>query len=108
MATQLTVQADMAAPTLVAADASGNTFDNGSGQVFFWVSNASGGSVVVTFAEQRTCNFGHSAQNLTATVTNGSTAALGPFDVLRFNTSSKLVSVTYDSATSVTVAAVEG
>ena len=108
MATQLTVQADMASPTLVAADAAGNNFDNGSGVVYLFVKNASGGSIEVTIEEQRTCNFGHTAQNQTATVADATTAVLGPFDVLRFNTSSKSVNVTYDSATSVTVAAVQG
>ena len=108
MATQLTLQEDMANPSLVAADAAGNTFDNGTGLVYFWCKNASGGDITVTVAEQRTCNFGHAAVNYTATVTDTTTAVLGPFDIQRFNTSAKLVSVTYSSATSVTVAAVKG
>jgi hypothetical protein len=108
MATTLTVQADMAAPTLAAADAAGNDFDNGTGVVYLFVKNASGGAITVTIAEQRTCNFGHAAQNQTATVVDGETSVLGPFDILRFNTRSKKVDVTYSSATSITVAAVAG
>ena len=108
MATTLTVQTDMASPTLAAADAAGNNFDNGSGVVYLFVKNASGSSITVTFAEQRTCNFGHTAQNYTATVEDATTSVLGPFDILRFNTSSKSVDVTYSSVTSITVAAVAG
>ena len=108
MATTLTVQTDMAAPVLVAADAAGNNFDNGTGLVYLFVKNASGGAITVTIAEQRTCNFGHTAQNQTATVADTETSVLGPFDILRFNTGAKLVDVTYSSATSVTVAAVKG
>ena len=108
MATTLTVQTDMAAPTLAAADATGNNFDNGTGIVYLFVKNASGSAITVTFVEQRTCSFGHTTQNKDETVIDGVTAVLGPFDILRFNTSSKKVNVTYSSATSITVAAVAG
>ena len=108
MATQLTLQTDMASPSLAAADATGNTWNNGSGQVYLWVANASGGSITVTVAEQRNCSFGHAAQDFTATVADGITKALGPFDIMRFNASNLLATATYSSATSVTVAAVEG
>lgn len=111
MATQLTVQTDMAAPTLAAADASGNTWNNGSGQVFLWVKNAigTGAAVTVTVAEQRTCSFGHANVDFTASVADGTTAALGPFDIMRFNSSSLLATATYSPTdTGVTVAAVEG
>ena len=80
MATTLTVQTDMASPSLAAADATGNSWDNSTGQVFFWVANASGSSITVTASEIRTCSFGHTAQDFTATVAAGITAALGPFD----------------------------
>jgi hypothetical protein len=98
----------MASPSLTAADATGNTFDNSTGQVYFWVTNGSGSSVTVTVAEQRTCSFGHSAQNFTAAVANGATTALGPFDMMRFNDASRLITATYSDTTSVTVAAVKG
>lgn len=107
MATKLTLQEDMSAPVLVAADASGNTWENGSGQVYLWVKNSSGSAVTVTVSEQRTCSFGHSAQDFTASLEDGSTTALGPFDIMRFNASSLLATATYSSAASVTVAAVK-
>ena len=100
MATQLTIQDDMANPTLVAADATGNTFDNGTGLVYFWCKNASGGDITVPVAEQRTCNFGHAAQNYTATVAATTTAVPGPFDIPRFNPSAKPLRVTSSSAPS--------
>ena len=64
--------------------------------------------MVVTVAEQRTCNFGHPTTNDTYTVDAGASRILGPFDLLRFNNTSRAVSVTYSSATSLTVAAVRG
>jgi hypothetical protein len=98
----------MASPSLAAADATGNTWDNSTGQVFLWVANASGSSITVTVAEERTCSFGHTAQNFTATVDGGETSALGPFDIMRFNGSGRKATATYSDATSITVAAVQG
>ena len=98
----------MSAPSLTSADATGNTFDNSTGLVYFWVKNASGSSITVTVAEQRTCSFGHAAQDFTATVADGVTSTLGPFDIMRFNSAKRIVTATYSSATSVTVAAVKG
>lgn len=111
MATQLTVQTDISDFDYTAADATGNTFDNSTGDVYLFIVNAGASPITVTVAEQRTCNFGHAATDAEYTVSNAGMDAfktLGPFDVLRFNNSSRLVSVTYSSATSVTVAAVRG
>jgi len=108
MPTALTVQTDMSSFTLVAADATGNTFDNSTGNVYLHVVNGDSSSVVVTVAEQRTCNFGHPTTDDTFTVDAGAYRILGPFDLLRFNNTSRAVSVTYSSATSLTVAAVRG
>ena len=108
MPVNLTVQTNMASPTLTAASASGNSWDNSTGQVFFWVANASGSSITVTATETRTCSFGHAAQDFTATVADGATSALGPFDIMRFNDTNRKVTATCSSVTSVTVAAVEG
>ena len=108
MPTALTLQTDMSSFTLAAADATGNTFDNSTGEVYLHVANGDSSSMVVTVAEQRTCNFGHATTDATHTVNAGATRILGPFDLLRFNNSSRLVSVTYSSATSLTVAAVRG
>jgi hypothetical protein len=41
-------------------------------------------------------------------VAAGVTAALGPFDIMRFNDTNRKVTATCSSVTSVTVAAVEG
>jgi hypothetical protein len=108
MPTQLTLQTDMSSFTLSAADATGNTFDNSTGDVYMHAVNGDSSSTVVTVAEQRTCNFGHATTNDTYTIGAGATRILGPFDLLRFNNSSRLVSVTYSSVTSLTVAAVRG
>jgi hypothetical protein len=108
MATQLTVQTDMSSFTYTAADATGNTFDNSTGDVYFHIINGSGSSIVVTVSEERTCNFGHATTDAEYTVNALAIRILGPFDVLRFNNSSRLVTVTYSSVTSVTVAAVRG
>ena len=108
MAVNLTVQTNMASPTLAAASASGNSWDNSTGQVFFWVANGSASSITVTASEIRSCSFGHTAQDFTATVAAGVTAALGPFDIMRFNDTNRKVTATCSSVTSVTVAAVEG
>jgi hypothetical protein len=108
MATQLTVQTDMSSFTYTAADATGNTFDNSTGDVYFHVVNGGVVPVVVSVSEERTCNFGHSTTNAEFTIATFEFRILGPFDVLRFNNSSRLVTVTYSSVTSVTVAAVRG
>ena len=108
MTTTLTVQTDMASPSFTAADSSGNTWDNSTGQVYLWVANASGGSITVTVAEVRTCSFGHAAQNFTASVADNVTTALGPFDIMRFNTSARKATATYSDEQSITVAAVQG
>ncbi len=108
MATELTLQTDMASPSLAAADATVNTWNNSTGQVYLWAKNASGCSITVTVDAVRTCSLGHAAQNFTATVADTVTTALGPFDIMRFNSSARKATATYSDATSVTVAAVEG
>jgi hypothetical protein len=111
MATQLTVQTDISDFTYTAADATGNTFDNSTGDVYFFVFNAGATPITATVAEQRTCNFGHATTDAQFTCGFGGfdfITVLGPFDVLRFNNSSRLVTVTYSSVTNVTVAAVRG
>ena len=107
MPTALTVQTDISNFTPVAAEATGNTFDNSTGNVYLHlVNNDATSSVVVTVAEQRTCNFGHPTTDYTFTVPAGAYRILGPFDLLRFNNTSRAVSVTYSSATNLVVAAV--
>lgn len=109
MPTALTVQTDMSNFTTTQASSTGNTFDNSTGQVYLHVVNfSSSDSRTVTIAEQRTCNFGHATQDETFTVEADSTRILGPFDILRFNNSSREVTVTYSTAFGVEVAAVRG
>ena len=108
MPTSLTVQTDMSSFTLAAADATGNTFDNSTGEVYLHAVNGDSSSMVVTVAEQRTCNFGHATTNDTYTIDAGATRILGPFVLVRFKDAAGLGSVTYSSATSLTVAAVRG
>ncbi len=107
MAVNLTVQTNMASPTLTAASASGNSWDNSTGQVFFWVANGSGSSITVTVSEVRTCSFGHTAQDFTASVPSGFRVSLGPFDIMRFNDTNRKVTATCSDVSSVTVAAVQ-
>ena len=107
MATEISVQDDMTSYTLTAASASGNSWDNSTGQVFLWVANFSGGNVTVTVAETRTCSFGHTAQDFTGVVPNNFRLALGPFDIMRFNDSSRKATATFSDTTSVTIAAVQ-
>ena len=105
----ITTQADLSSYTMEAFPLSGIEFDNSSGRVYLIVSNASGGLATLTVEEQRTCSFGHATTDQTITVADGVSKEIhGPFDLLRFNSSNKRVTVTISAAVGVTVAAVEG
>lgn len=93
------------AVTYTAANGSGDTFVN-RGKDFLHVKNGSGSSVTVTVACANPCSFGvtHAAHNLITVVGAGADRLIGPFDKSQYNDSSNLVTVTYSSATSVTVA----
>ena len=91
----LTLGTDPTAPAFENASAGGDTFDNRTGRVYIWVENGTGGSVTVSFAEGRTCSFGHTAQPQTEAVADSTTVTVGPFSPLRFNDSSREVTITY-------------
>ena len=89
--------------TTVAAAAGGDVFDN-DGMTIFIVEDT-GDGVTVTIDSIRACNqgFDHDGGGVQ---TSATTAIYGPFDKGRFNDASGQIAVTYDSETSVAVAAV--
>lgn len=88
--------------TLAAADSGGDDFPN-TGSEYLEVSNASGGEITVTCSASGDCNQGFT-HDATATIPDGESRRIGPFPTGRFGDS---VSVSYSSASSVTVAAVK-
>jgi len=86
------------------ATADGDQFYN-DGQTIFFVKNASGVSVDVTFNSIAPCNYGND-HNITVAVAAGATKAIGKFDKWRFNNGKANVEVTYSAVASVTVSAV--
>lgn len=107
MATELTLQDDMADFTYSAADATGNTYDNSTGMVYLHVKNEGGTMCIVTVTEQRTCSFGHQATNSANVVMGNTTKIFGPFDLMRFNDSSRKVNISYSQVADISVAAVK-
>jgi len=93
-----------------AADIGGDTFPN-DGETFFYINNADASPMNVTFASMRASaavpGFG-SLLSGNAVVAVGATTEMliGPFPVTRFNNGAGQVQVTYDSITTLTVAAV--
>ena len=111
MPTALTVQTDMSSFTFEVPDQTGNTFDNSTGNVYLHVQNIfqTSTSLNMTIYEQRTCNFGHAQTNMAIIVGAGHNKIHGPFDILRFNDSSRIVTVTYTGwSDALRVAAVRG
>ena len=107
MATELTLQEDVNNFTYSSADATGNTYDNSAGTAYLHVKNESGTMCIVTVTEQRTCSFGHQANNSTNVVMGNTTKILGPFDLMRFNDSSRKVNISFSGVTDISVAAVK-
>lgn len=92
-------------PTFTAATAAGDTFTN-NGKTMYYVKNAGGGTIVVTFDDVNSiAPSGSKAFNADVDVTLLTTeeAMCGPFPSTRFGTN---VAVTMDVDTSVTVAAI--
>ena len=111
MPTALTLQTDMSSFAFEIPDQTGNTFDNSTGNVYLHVQNIffTSTSMNMTIHEQRTCNFGHALTNIEITVGAGHNKIYGPFDLLRFNNSSRIVTVTYTGwSDALRVAAVRG
>lgn len=88
--------------TLAAADGSGDDFPN-TGNEYLEVSNGSGGEITVTCSASGDCNQGFTHDS-TTTIPDGESRRIGRFPTARFGDS---VSVSYSTATSVTVAAVK-
>lgn len=106
--TAQTAAADGTAITFSAASAS-DTFAN-TGNERFVIKNGSGSSINVTFDSPTTCEFAaaaSSAHDLVVAVAAGAETWVGPLSMARFNDpSTGLVTVTYSSTTTVTVAVV--
>lgn len=82
----------------VAASVGGDTFTN-TGAELLIVKNAAGAPINVTVVTSQTVD-GLAVADKVVSVTNGTTALLGPWPMLTYGTT---VSVTYSSATSITV-----
>ena|SRR3989304_4479093 len=89
----------------LAAVASSDTFSN-DGRTLLVVANASGGNRIVTLTATATVD-GLTITNPTVTIATGATKIIGPFPPRWFNSSSGVVTVTYDGTTSTTAAAVQ-
>lgn len=93
-------------PSLVAAAAGGDEFDN-DGKTWLRVDNGGAPDVNVTINSQKNCNFGFDHDSGPHTVPSGETRIIGPFNTDRFNDSNGRCQVTYDDVTSVTVAVIK-
>lgn len=91
-------------PTYVTATIGGNTFVNTFGAIIR-VKNNSGRSITVTVVAQQACNQGY-LHNYSQTIADGAEGDLGPFDYHYQATATNKVTVLYDSAYGITVAAI--
>lgn len=99
---ELTVYARTAAPTLVAAGGSGDTFRN-DGATELIIINAGPGDIDVTAVAVGRCSHGFLDDEV-ITVPAGVLWRAGPFSASRFNANG-LVSITYEDETLITIAA---
>ena len=100
----LTAQATTTAginPTMVAADALGDSVANNGTQIIEITTTTV--AVVVTFVAQGACNHG-SLHNVPVTIGTGATRRIGPFkDTSRWNDTNGKLQWTYDQVVGVTV-----
>lgn len=92
-------------PSFVAAAGGGDTFVNNGTSTFFEASNASGGSITITFDDSGSVSPTGATQfnpDVAVAVPAGQRAIIGPFPTARFGPT---VAVTYSGVTSLTVAA---
>ena len=101
--TVLTIAQAGVEPAAVAAAASGDAFAN-DGRTFFHAINGSGAACEVTFDSILACDQAGD-HDLIVDVPAGEARFIGPFQTARWNDGSGLVQVTYESETSLTVAA---
>lgn len=92
-------------PSYVAAAAGGDSFPN-NGRTVVHVKNGSASAITVTIASPQQCSHGFT-HALAITVNAGADKLIGPLDPFRFNDNSGNVGITYSSATTVTVAALD-
>lgn len=102
-----TLAEDGITPTLAAASAGGDQFENTSAEIVV-VKNASGAGITVTAHAQNTTKdvpgYGTMTKaNGGGAVAAGATAYFGPFPTKAFNNASGRISLSYSSTTSVTV-----
>ena len=90
--------------TATAADATGNTAPTGQG-VFLYVKNGSGGSINVTVAYPQKYDGDQTVSGRVTAVANGAETLIPLRDVYR-DPATGLASITYSSATTVTVCVV--
>ena len=100
-----------AAYVAATAGADGNVFDNAGGKKFVHIKNGGVGAIVATFVVPNTAD-GLAVADRTVSIPAGEERFVGPFGALyeaedTDNSIEKAVQVTYDSVTSVTVAAIE-
>ena len=89
-------------PTLVAAEAGGDNFEN-SGRDFIHIKNANAAAMDVIINSQVNCNQGVDHDiSVTIPATTGE-KFIGPFPKDRFNDASGLVQITYSAVTDVTI-----
>jgi hypothetical protein len=91
-------------PTFVAADSLGDSFTN-HGRTIFHVKNGDAAAKSVTITSNP-CNYGE-IHDVVVSVPAGEERQIGAFNERRFNDDNYEVNVSYDSVTSVTVAAIK-
>jgi len=93
--------------TYTAAAAGGDTFALPHGAVGLRVKNGSGSAMTATIAFPGSTSYGvANPAKTSASIAAGAEVVIGPFPASAADATTGLVSVTYSSATSVTVAAV--
>ncbi|MED4261967.1 hypothetical protein [Priestia aryabhattai] len=90
-------------PTFKAATSGGDTFAN-DGKTYLHVKNSGTGAVTVTVDSFTPCSYGFD-HDIVISIPAGSERIIGTFPQNRFNNDSSMVSVSYSTVASVTVAA---
>ncbi len=90
--------------TLPDSAATGDKFVN-TGREFLWIKNGAASPITVTIEGQVKCNQGNE-HDFTATVTNGKTLMIGPFNKRLYTKSDTYSYITYSSTATITLAVV--
>lgn len=113
MATLTVIDVDIDGTALATATPAGggDVFANNGQDVFFYVANASGSSINVTFTAQNTAFndiiLGEiTASNKVVAVANGATKVIGPFPEAIYSNTSRQVAVLCSATSGVTVQAI--